>query len=377
MNLAWRDIRHNAGRFLLTCFGLSLLLGVVMSMIGIYRGLVADALGVARAPRADIWVVDARTRGPFSEASRIPSDARDAVARIAGVRMAGAVTYQSVEAPYRGGNLRLYIVGFEPGRPGGPPSPSSGRLIARDRFELVADEKSGLVVGDAITLGRNRFLVVGTTQGQVATGGDPVVYMTLKDAQRLQFELAPTAQRRELARGGGSGANDLVNAVVAVLDDNASVGHVTDTIRRWKHLNAITQLEQEEILTRSVVEMARRQIGLFTSLLMTVSTVIIALIIYTMTMDKLREIATLKLIGAPGRTIVGLIVQQSILMGAVGFAVGAVLITLVKDVFPRRVIVLPQDVALLGLVVLVVCLVASGLGVRLALKVEPAKALGG
>jgi putative ABC transport system permease protein len=110
---------------------------------------------------------------------------------------------------------------------------------------------------------------------------------------------------------------------------------------------------------------------------MTVSTVIIALIIYTMTMDKLREIATLKLIGAPDRTIVGLIVQQSILMGAVGFAVGAVLITLVKDVFPRRVIVLPQDVAMLGLVVLVVCLVASGLGVRLALKVEPAKALGG
>jgi putative ABC transport system permease protein len=123
--------------------------------------------------------------------------------------------------------------------------------------------------------------------------------------------------------------------------------------------------------------MARRQIGLFTSLLMTVSTVIIALIIYTMTMDKLREIATLKLIGAPDGTIVGLIVQQSILMGTVGFAVGAVLITLVKDVFPRRVIVLPQDVALLGLVVLVVCLVASGLGVRLALKVEPAKALGG
>ena len=44
MNLAYRDIRHNLGRFLLTCFGLSLLLGVVLSMIGIYRGLVEDAL---------------------------------------------------------------------------------------------------------------------------------------------------------------------------------------------------------------------------------------------------------------------------------------------------------------------------------------------
>lgn len=57
MNLALRDIRHHLGRFLLTAVGLGLLLGVVLSMIGIYRGLVADALGLVRAPAADLWVV--------------------------------------------------------------------------------------------------------------------------------------------------------------------------------------------------------------------------------------------------------------------------------------------------------------------------------
>ncbi|MHB2169520.1 ABC transporter permease [Alsobacter sp. R-9] len=377
MNLAVRDIRHNSGRFLLTCVGLSLLLGVVMSMIGIYRGLVADALGVARAPGAHLWVVDVRTRGPFAEASRIPADTRDAIARVAGVKAAGALTYQSVEAPFRGAMLRLYVVGFELGRPGGPPPPSEGRTIASDRFELVADERSGLVPGDVIVLGRSRFAVVGTTRGQVATGGDPVVFMTLQDAQRLQFDLAPSAQRRELARGGGSSNAGIVNAVVAVLDDNANLNYVAETIRRWKHLAALTQTEQEEILTRSVVEMARRQIGLFTSILMIVSTVIIALIIYTLTIDKLREIATLKLIGAPDRTIVGLIVQQSLLMGAVGYGLGALLISLFKDMFPRRVIIVSEDVVLLGLVVLMVCVLASGLGVRLALRIDPAKALGG
>ena len=70
MNLALRDIRHKPGRFALTCVGLSLLLGVVLSMIGIYRGLVADALTLARAPQADIWVVESGTRGPFAESSR-------------------------------------------------------------------------------------------------------------------------------------------------------------------------------------------------------------------------------------------------------------------------------------------------------------------
>src|SRR5690606_34074824 len=100
MNLAVRDIRHNLGRFLLTCVGLSLLLGIVMSMVGIYRGLVAEALTLVRTPGADLWVVEAETRGPFAEASRIPGDTREAVARIAGVIDAGSVTYQSVEAAH-------------------------------------------------------------------------------------------------------------------------------------------------------------------------------------------------------------------------------------------------------------------------------------
>lgn len=377
MNLAIRDIRHNLGRFLLTCLGLSLLLGVVMSMIGIYRGLVADALGIARAPAAQIWVVEAKSRGPFAEASRIPGDTREAIARIAGVQNTGSVTYQSVEARFRDRSLRLYVIGFEPGRPGGPSILTDGRPITRSRFEMIADGRSGLALGDVVTMGRSRFQVVGTTTGQVASGGDPVVYITLKDAQRLQFDLTPSAQRREQARGASGGSSDIVNAVVTTLIPNASAALVTDTIRRWKHLNALSQDEQEAILSRSVVELARRQIGLFTSLLLAVSAVIIALIIYTLTIDKLREIATLKLIGAPDSIIVGLIVQQAVAMGAIGFGFGLALILAIKDRFPRRVVIEPSDIGILALIILAVCILASGLGVRLALKVDPAKALGG
>jgi putative ABC transport system permease protein len=148
-------------------------------------------------------------------------------------------------------------------------------------------------------------------------------------------------------------------------------------VRRWKHLSAMTQAEQESILTRSVVDRARRQIGLFTSILLVVSAVIIALIIYTMTMEKLKQIATLKLIGAPDRTIVGMIVQQALALGFIGFGSGALLIATVKDYFPRRVVLEPDNVAMLAAIVFAVCLISSGLGVRAALKVDPAAALGG
>ncbi|MCZ8036334.1 MAG: hypothetical protein O9288_16435 [Novosphingobium sp.] len=113
------------------------------------------------------------------------------------------------------------------------------------------------------------------------------------------------------------------------------------------------------------------------SLLLVVSTVVIGLIVYTMTMDKKKAIATLKLIGAPDRVIVSLILQQALAMGLVGFAIGAALIRLAKDYFPRRVVLETSDTAILLGIIVMVCLVASIFGVRSALKIDPASALGG
>ena len=148
-------------------------------------------------------------------------------------------------------------------------------------------------------------------------------------------------------------------------------------IARWKHLAALTQEDQETVLARSVIDRARRQIGLFTTLLLTVSTVIIGLIIYTMTIDKKKAIATLKLIGAPDRRIVGLIVQQALAMGMISFVAGAALINAGQGYFPRRVVLELTDAAMLFGVVLIACLIASALGVRTALKIDPASALAG
>lgn len=377
MNLAIRDIRHGLFRFVLTCFGLGLLMTVVLAMIGIYNGLVADALAVVKAPAADIWVVEAGTQGPFAEASSIPADTREAVARMPGVAEAGAITFQTIEATHAGRTLRLYIIGFEPGRPGGPQRIAEGRGFGVSHFELIADRKTGLVIGDTVRLGRDRFTVVGLVEDAMNSGGDPAVYVTLADAIALQSALDPAAARVQAARGADGVRPPTVAAVIARLEPGADVALLTATVRQWKHLAALAQAEQEELLLASVVDRARRQIGLFLGILLSVSAVVIALIIYTMTMEKLKQIATLKLIGAPDRTIIGLIVQQALILGASGLGIGLVLILLVKDNFPRRVVLEPFNALVLAGIILVVCLVASGLGVRAAMKVDPATALGG
>ncbi|MCB2103779.1 MAG: ABC transporter permease [Rhodobacteraceae bacterium] len=377
MNLALKDIRHGLFRFILTCFGLGLLMTVVLAMIGIYNGLVSDALAVVKAPAVDMWVVESGTQGPFAEASSIPADTRDAVARMPGVVEAGAINYQTIEATHGGKTLRLYVIGYESGRPGGPLSIAEGRGIGTSHFELIADRKTGLTPGDTIRLGRNRFTVVGLVEGAMNSGGDPAVFMTLSDAMGLQTELSPADQRVQAARGASPVKSASVAAIIVRVKPGADVDLLTATLRQWKHLSALTQADQETILLASVVDKARRQIGLFLGILLSVSAVVIALIIYTMTMEKLKQIATLKLIGAPDRTIVGLIVQQALLLGLSGWAIGLMLILLVKDNFPRRVVLEPFNAMVLAGIIVVVCLAASALGVRAAMKVDPATALGG
>jgi putative ABC transport system permease protein len=377
MNLAIRDVRHNAGRFVLTCIGLGLLLGIVVTMMGIYRGQLDDSLRLARSTNPDIWVVQAETFGPFAEGSRVPGDTREMVARVHGVEAAGSVTYQTVQSVFSDRKLRLFVAGYELGRLGGPSRLSAGRGLSRSHYEMIADSSTGLRLGDKVALGRHFFTVVGLTRDQVTQAGDPVIYLTLQDAQILQFDLSPAMERRDAARGAVRPNTDIVNAIVARVAPGTAADKVADDIRRWKHLTALTEPEQETILAKTVIDKIRRQLGMFLVLLIIVSTVIIALIIYTLTMDKLRSIATLKLIGAPDRTIIGLIVQQSLVLGVSGFILGATLVAVGGDYFPRRVVMLPQDVAVLFGIVLIVCLAASALGVRLAVKVDPAKALMG
>ena len=66
MNLAVRDIRHNAGRFAFTTVGIGMLLMIVMGMGGIYRGLIHEATLLVDRVGADLWIVQGRTRGPFA-----------------------------------------------------------------------------------------------------------------------------------------------------------------------------------------------------------------------------------------------------------------------------------------------------------------------
>jgi putative ABC transport system permease protein len=396
INLASRDILHGWGKFVFTGMGLGLLIGVTLTMAGVYRGMVDDAEVMIANAGADLWVVQQDTLGPYAEPSSVHDDvARDLLGQ-EDIIAAGNVTYLTMQVRLDGKENRVMLVGFEPGKPGEPDYLVAGRPITRSHYEALADVKTGFNLGAQIQIRRHVYTIVGLTRRMVSSSGDPMLFIPLKDAQEVQFlkdndallnERARTSSNPAFNRPNTPGLLDaiiasqstshMVNAVLVRVNPDADAQKVANEIRRWKHLQAYTRAQMEEILVAKLIATSSKQIFMFLVILAVVSAAIVAFIIFTMTMNKVREIAVLKLIGATDRTISGMILQQALGLGLIGFVVGKLSATLWAPLFPKYVLLLPDDALRGFILVMLMCAIASTFAIRAALRIDPATAIGG
>ena len=402
INLAARDIGHNWAKFLLTGIGLGLLIGVTLTMAGVFRGMVDDAQALLTNSGADLWIVQKETQGPYAESSSLKDDVVRSVAGMPGVSKAANITYftMQVSALKTKGfkEIRSMVVGIEPGMPNLPGQPThlvDGRYLNQSHYEAVVDLKTGFRVGDQLQIRRHAYEVVGVTQRMVSSGGDPMVFIPLKDAQEAQFlkdndaivnDRLRTALNPSFNRPAVPGllesvqnlqnSSRNVNAVLVRVMPGWDARLVAEPIRRWKHLAVYTRADMEEILVKKLIATSAKQIGMFLVILAIVSAAIVAFIIYTMTLGKIREIAVLKLIGTQNLTIAWMILQQALGLGVIGFVVGKVSATIWAPIFPKFVLLLNQDAILGFALTMLICALASTLAIRAALSVDPAQAIG-
>ncbi len=402
MNLASRDIRHNFGRFVLTTIGLGLLLMLVMGMGGIYRGLVQEATLLVDRIDTDLWVVQKDTRGPFAELSRIPANLEDRVRAVPGVFSSHGFVSTTIQRERNGRPMRITVQGLAWPDDRGQWLPIvAGRALGQAHYEMLADESLKLPLGEKLTLAKNTFTVVGLTRAMSSPAGDSMAFFTLQDAQAIQFDLSGEAVRLERsARYGRAGRIDLgrsqpqiierslgpvsgipalgppvISAVLVKLQPGTDADQVRALVAKWPDVSVYTSDGQRTLLVGGIVDRSRRQLGLFRVLLIIVSGIIMALILYTLTLDKLHDIAMLKLMGARNGVILGLILQQALLLGGLGYVVAYYIGQWVFPVFPRRVVIIPQDLWLLAGVVVGISVLASALGIIKALRVEPNEVL--
>jgi putative ABC transport system permease protein len=397
MDLAAKDIRRHVGKFIATIVGVGLLLTIVLIMNGIYQGNIFDGVWLIDNTATDLWVVERGRGGPFNESSRIPGNAYKSVAATPGVASASPFIIYSAQREIGSGNQQFAIIGYDVfGGLGGPGRIVRGRTITAPHYEMVADERLGLRLGDRVPLGAHEYTVVGVTRGAVDSGGNPLVYLALPDAQQVLYQqdnealrAARAANQRRLERAGYSpeqaaklmpllaGSTDTINAVLVKLVPGADRERVATHIRDWLYFNVYTTDDERDLMLEGRLRRMTAVLGLFRSLLVVVSIVIIALIIYVLTIEKIKSIATLKLIGAPNWVIVRMILEQSLVLTVASFVFAYAMMNVIKDRFPRTLVILPEETALTFLVMLAGGVIASLMAIWHALRTPPALALGG
>jgi len=402
MNLAAKDIRHNLGRFALTTIGVGMLLMIVMGMGGIYRGIIEDATLLIDRIGADLWVVQRDTRGPLAEVSRVPSNLVHRVAAVPGVAASREFVYHTIQREYKGRPIRIAVLGLSWPTDKGDWLPlDAGRTLRQNHFELIADRSLGLELGERIKLGKETYTVVGLTANMISSAGDGIAFVTTSDAMAIQFDTAGEAVRLEREARRSRGERDEVgrkqpvlleqshkpsadlppisppqmSAVLVTVAPGHDARQVAATIAAWGDVTVHSHDDQRNLLLEGSVEKIRRQIGLFRILLTAIAAIIMALILYTLTLDKLHSIALLKLIGAPNRVVVGMILQQALVLGVLGYGIAYFLGQRIFPRFPRRVILTQDDLIQLAAIVLVISVLSSVLGIWKALRVSPNEAI--
>lgn len=384
MNLALKDIRFNFPRFLLTVAGVGFLVTASVGMVGLYRGIIADALLVIDSVGADLWVVQGGRFGPFSESSSIDPSLDSRVQGLAGVEETRRFLQFSYQFPHDGKEARAAITALDfPADDGHWLNLKYGRSLNTTHYEAVADVTVGLALGDVVRLGTDDYRIVGLTRRMVDSTGDGLLFVSISDAmaiagERTSEEILLSRARTGLsssAAGPQDNAKQSVSAVLVTLDPAADANEVRQALMRWGDVNVLSQAEQRDLLLNQRLWRLRLQILAFTAVLLVVMAIIISLIIYTMTIEKLHQIAMLKLIGARNSMIISMIAQQAALIGVGGFCFGLLVSNLIFPYFPRRIAMEPADLSMLFAAVAVISGASSLFAISRALRVRAQEVL--
>lgn len=380
MNLALKDIGNDIVRFTLATLGVGAILVATIGINGLYRGVVYEALLIVNNFDADLWVVQGDGLGPFTEKSYVSGSLDNRLEGIPGVREARRFIEFNKQFLVDGQRKGITIVGLDyPKDHGEWLTLIDGRRLEAGHYEAIADKSLGAVVGDVLRLGRDDYSVVGIVSGQVDPGGDPLLFVTIVDAQAIDL-FAPSEavllnrQSKSLSPNP-SAQKGSVAAVALALEPGADPEAIRQSILRWGDVNVLSREEERDAMLNGRLWRLRLQILAFVVTMFTVAGGVIAVTVFNMTLAKVPSIALLKLIGAPDRVIVGMIVQSALILGVCAFVASVIVSHLLFPHFPRTVVLLPSDHAQFFVVTVLICLAASWAGIHRAFQVRAREVL--
>jgi putative ABC transport system permease protein len=347
--LAWlislRDLQWRRRRFAIAVVATALVFALGLVLSGVSASFDNEIDRTVDSFGADAWLVRAGTLGPFTAPATMSESRVEQVRRLPGVRRADPVLVigATTTTPE---DRNLNFVGVVPGGVG---SPAEQRSVLLRPRTAIADAALGLDTGDRLELNGANLRVAGVTDGMTYFAGIPRVTVSLPLAQRLGVE------GRQLATAFVvQGRPERVPAGLSLLENSA----VAKDLER-----PITQ--------------AKDTISFIRLLLWLVAAGIIGSIIYLSVLERVGDFAVLKAIGVSVRDLVTALLIQSAVLSLLSAVLAIALQAAIAPAVAMSVEVPTTTFLTMPLIAMLVGALASVLGLRRALAVDPALAFAG
>ena len=343
--LTLRDLIYRRTRFIVVIVLGAVVFALLFVMTGLVEQFNREPFDTVEAIGADSWVIPDGVAGPFTALSAAPAASVDAVEA---ENKAPVVTSRSGLADEPGAKAEeVILVGYEAGELGAPPT-VEGRAAA-EPGEAVVDETLDLSVGDEVAVGGQPFTVVGETNRTTLLAGLPVVFVVLSDAQELTF-----------------GADDVISGVL-VEGEPSAIPPGAKTMSADEVAQSVLE----------PLEGAISSIDLVRALLWIVAAIIVGAVVYLSALERQRDFAVLKAVGAPNKALLGSLALQAVLVALLAVGVAAIIQIFLAQQFPLAVTVPARAFWQLPLFAVVMALIAGAVGMRKVLKADPSQAFAG
>ena len=342
------DLVYRRRQFLIATVGAGLVFAMTLLLAGLTAGFGVEIDQTVSGFHADVWVVKAGSSGRVASLAPLAESAVAQVAATPGVRTATPVVVIPQTADVAGDLQQVNLIGAPVGTGPGDQPLTSGHLV-QGPGQAVVDQRLGVALGHQVGLGGKTFTVVGITTDRTLLGGIANMYVDLTDAQSAAFEGA-----RIISAVIVTGTPSSTPAGLAVLTND--------------------QIEQASLDQMSTAVSSINNSRLF---MWAIAAVIVASLVYVTALERTRDFAVLKALGASsGKLYVGL-AFQAVAVALIAAVVAVVLAQFMTGVFSQPIDFPASAYVELPVSAVVVGLLASLIALRRAVAADPAKAFAG
>jgi putative ABC transport system permease protein len=344
---ALRDMQWRKRRLVIAIVSTALIFGMTLVMTGLANGFRVEAKHTVDSLGVDTFVVKDGAAGPFLGSTPFPDVDLARIATEPGVEAAAPLAVMGTIMK-EGTSTRNVTAFGAPEHGPGMPAVSEGRPPSAPD-EVAASSVIGRRIGDTIQLGAHTLRIVGIVPNSTALAKIPNIFLTTQGLQEVAYN-----GQRMVTSIGVTGTPQQLPSGYQTYDRE---GAIRDLIRPLK--------------------VAVTSISIIAVLLWIVAALIVGSVVYLSALERRRDFAVFKAIGASTRGIMGGLTVQALIVALLAAALGVGLAQLLAPLFPMIVVVPAGAYLALPAVAIVIGLIASLAGLRRVAAVDPALAFGG